>query len=60
MNKRIVMKNRTRNYKVDFFRYNGDCLELWKCVYFENIPSLQWLMSELDNFYDSFTFSKVK
>lgn len=54
------MKNRTRNYKVDFFRYNGDCLELWKCVYFENIPSLQWLMSELDNFYDSFTFSKVK
>lgn len=57
---RKIMKKNKRNYKVDFFRYNGDDIELWKSVYFVHVPSLQWLMSELTSFYDSFTVSKLK
>lgn len=54
------MKQNSRNWKVDFFRYtDDDSIELWKTVYFQLFPSIQWLQSEI-TFYDSVTISKVK
>ena len=50
-----------RNFCVQYFRYDGDDIVLWKQVYFEFTPSIQLIMSELtNNNYDSVSISKVK